>query len=126
MRRLIVNCMVVLMCCFGMIAAAYGVEERLDISTSPQIYRIKPQAPYDPRLLIDAFLVSDDEVAFYILDSEQVGYGFYRTGNDKHPQWHLRIWRNKHRKHSRFADGAVKSGFRCLGGQDHSVYREKC
>lgn len=74
MRRLIVNCMVVLMCCFGMIAVAYGVEERLDISTSPQIYRIKPQAPYDPRLLIDAFLVSDDEVAFYILDSEQGGY----------------------------------------------------
>lgn len=74
MRRLIVNCMVVLMCCFGMIAVAYGVEERPDIATSPQIYRIKPQAPYDPRLLIDAFLVSDDEVAFYILDSEQGGY----------------------------------------------------
>ena len=71
---MIVNCMVVLMCCFGMIAVAYGVEERPDIATSPQIYRIKPQAPYDPRLLIDAFLVSDDEVAFYILDSEQGGY----------------------------------------------------
>lgn len=89
MRRLIVNCMVVLMCCFSMIAVAYGVEKRPDISTSPQIYRIKPQAPYEPRLLRDAFLVSDDEVAFYIRDSAQGGYLIQtdRIGNTRNIVW---------------------------------------
>ena len=89
MRRLIVNCMVVLMCCFSMISVAYGVEERADTAASPQTYRIRPQAPYDPRLLIDTFLVSNDEVAFYILDSEQGGYLIQtdRIGNTRNIVW---------------------------------------
>ena len=89
MRRLIVNGMVVLMCCFSMISVAYGTEERADTAASPQTYRIRPQAPYDPRLLIDAFLVSDDEVAFYILDSEQGGYLIQtdRIGNTRNIVW---------------------------------------
>lgn len=89
MRRLIVNCMVVLMCCFSMISVAYGTEERADTAASPQTYRIRPQAPYDPRLLIDAFLVSNDEVAFYILDSEQGGYLIQtdRIGNTRNIVW---------------------------------------
>ena len=89
MRRLIVNCMVVLMCCFSMISVAYGTEERADTAASPQTYRIRPQAPYDPRLLIDTFLVSNDEVAFYILDSEQGGYLIQtdRIGNTRNIVW---------------------------------------
>ena len=89
MRRLIVNCMVVLMCCFSMISVAYGTEERADTTASPQIYRIKPQAPYEPRLLRDAFLVSDDEVAFYIRDSAQGGYLIQtdRIGNTRNIVW---------------------------------------
>ena len=89
MRRLIVNCMVVLMCCFSMISVAYGTEDRADTAASPQTYRIRPQAPYDPRLLIDAFLVSNDEVAFYILDSEQGGYLIQtdRIGNTRNIVW---------------------------------------
>lgn len=89
MRRLIVNCMVVLMCCFSMISVAYGTEERADTAASPQTYRIRPQAPYEPRLLRDAFLVSDDEVAFYIRDSAQGGYLIQtdRIGNTRNIVW---------------------------------------